>query len=154
METTTVTIEDLNDLIQIHNDRIVGYERALKDLKNQHAELHHEFINMIRESHQAKMELATEVAALGGDIETGTTMSGKIHRAWIRMTEVFSHKTTRSVLEHCEFGEDAMLKAYDTALDDEALPSYIREIVSRQQTVMRAAHNRIKALRDTERQQS
>lgn len=154
METTTVTIENLNDLIQIHNDRTVGYERALKDLKDEDTELRNVFTNMVNESHQFKMELATEVAALGGEIETGTTLSGKIHRAWMSMIDSFSSKTAKSVLENCEFGEDATLKAYEAALNDDTLPSYVREIISRQQTVMQAAHDKIKALRDAEKQQA
>ena len=34
MTTSQETIEILNDLVQINNDRIVGYEKALKELKN------------------------------------------------------------------------------------------------------------------------
>ena len=32
METTNETIEILQDLVQINNDRIAGYEHALKEL--------------------------------------------------------------------------------------------------------------------------
>ena len=35
MENTQATIEILNDLIQINNDRIAGYELALKELKEE-----------------------------------------------------------------------------------------------------------------------
>ena len=34
MENTKAAVEVLNDLIQINNDRIAGYERALKELKD------------------------------------------------------------------------------------------------------------------------
>lgn len=154
METTSVTIENLNDLIQIHNDRIEGYERALKDLKDEDTELRNVFTNMLGESHQYKLELGTEIQALGGEIEAGTTFSGKIHRAWMNVVDAFSSDKGKSVLENCEFGEDATQKAYQSVLSDDTLPSYVREIVSRQQSVLKGEHDKIKALRDLEKQQS
>ena len=147
METTSATIENLNDLIQINNDRIQGYEDAIKDLKDGDTELKSLFTNLIGESHQFKLELGTEVQTLGGDIETDTTFSGKIHRAWMSVKDAFG-KTEKSVLENCEFGEDAILKAYKSALEDETLPAYVREIVTRQQGVLQTAHDKVKALRD------
>ena len=51
METTAMTSEVLNDLIQINNDRIEGYEKALKELKDEDADLKDLFISMIDESH-------------------------------------------------------------------------------------------------------
>jgi len=33
MQNTKETIEVLNDLIQINNDRIIGYEKAIKETK-------------------------------------------------------------------------------------------------------------------------
>lgn len=35
METTKETIEILQDLIRINNDRITGYERAIEELKDE-----------------------------------------------------------------------------------------------------------------------
>jgi uncharacterized protein (TIGR02284 family) len=154
MENTSATIETLNDLIQIHNDRVEGYERSLKDLKDEDADLKYLFTNLIGESHQFKLEIATEVAVLGKDIETGTTTSGALHRTWIDVKTAFTGHSKKSVLEECEFGEDAILKAYKTALEQEALPAYIREILTKQQPVLQAAHDKIKALRDQERLKS
>ena len=152
METTSITIENLNDLIQIHNDRIAGYERATENLEGPDTELKYLFTNLIGESHECKMELATEVQVLGGDVETGTTFSGSIHRAWMNVKDAFGGGDRESVLESCEFGEDAIQKAYKTALGDETLPAYLREIISRQQTTLKAAHDKIKALRDAQKQ--
>jgi uncharacterized protein (TIGR02284 family) len=146
METTSVTIENLNDLVQLHNDRIVGYEKALKDLQENDTELKYLFTNLIGESHEFKMELGTEIQVLGGDIETDTTFSGKIHRAWMSIKD--SLGSDKSVLENCEFGEDAIQKAYKAALEDESMPAYLGEILTRQQGVLKAAHDKVKALRD------
>ncbi|MBP8067745.1 MAG: DUF2383 domain-containing protein, partial [Pedobacter sp.] len=82
METRTENAEILNDLVQINNDRVAGYEKAIAELKFEDADLKTLFVKMIGESHTHKMALATEVQALGEEIETGTTNSGKIYRAW------------------------------------------------------------------------
>jgi len=147
METTSITVENLNDLIQIHNDRIAGYEKAMKDLKGNDSELKGLFTRLIGESHEFKMELGTEVNALGGEMETDTSFSGKIHRTWMSVKDAFG-STDKSVLENCEFGEDAIQKAYKTALEDDSMPSYLSAILTRQQGVLQGAHDKIKALRD------
>ena len=56
MNTTSLTAEVLNDLVQINNDRIEGYERARKELKDGDADLKSLFLNMIEESQKHKLE--------------------------------------------------------------------------------------------------
>lgn len=149
MENTQATVEILNDLVQINNDRIEGYQRASKDLKDEHADLKSLFTRLIGQSQGYKLALATEVSALGKDIETGTTTSGKIHRAWLDVKAAFTGHDTHDILEECEFGEDAILKAYRTALEDENLPAYLRETVGQQESELLESHDQIKALRDS-----
>jgi uncharacterized protein (TIGR02284 family) len=148
MENTQATVQILNDLIQINNDRIEGYQRASKDLKDSDTELKSLFTRLIGQSQGYKLALGTEVSAFGRDIETGTTTSGKIHRVWLDVKAAFTGHDTHNVLEECEFGEDAILKAYRTALEDENLPAYLRETVSQQESELLDAHDEIKALRD------
>jgi uncharacterized protein (TIGR02284 family) len=149
MENTKATVEILNDLVQINNDRIEGYQRASKDLKDDEGELKTLFTSLIGDSQRYKLALGTEIGALGNDIETSTTTSGKIHRAWLDVKAAFTGHDTHDVLEECEFGEDAILKAYRTALEDENLPAYLRETVSKQEGELLDAHDQIKALRDS-----
>jgi uncharacterized protein (TIGR02284 family) len=148
MENTQATAEVLNDLVQINNDRIEGYNRALKDLKDDEADLKTLFLNMIDDSNRYKNELGKEVEVLGKDIETSTTTSGKIHRAWLDVKAAFTAHDTHDILEECEFGEDATVKAYKMALKEEYIPAFLREIISRQQDEVLDAHDEIKALRD------
>jgi uncharacterized protein (TIGR02284 family) len=148
MENTQATVQILNDLVQINNDRIEGYQRASKDLKDGDTELKSLFTRLIGQSQGYKLALGTEVSAFGKDIETGTTTSGKIHRVWLDVKAAFTGHDTHNVLEECEFGEDAILKAYRTALEDENLPAYLRETISQQESELLDAHDEIKALRD------
>jgi uncharacterized protein (TIGR02284 family) len=148
--TTEMTTEILNDLIAINNDRIIGYERATTELGDKDADLKVLFTDMIAESHKCKMELATEVAASGVDIEEGTTSSGKIYRAWMDVKAVFSGHDRKAVLANCEGGEDAAQKAYTSALREDDLPAYIRTIISDQKEKLKLSHDKIKYLRDAE----
>lgn len=148
MELRTVNAEILNDLIQINNDRVVGYEKAIEELKTEDADLKSLFVTMIGESHQLKMSLATEVQALGEEIEEGTTNAGKIYRAWMDIKAVFSGHDRKTVLNNCEFGEDAAQRAYKMALDEESLSSHLRSLITAQKAQLRTSHDEIKRLRD------
>jgi uncharacterized protein (TIGR02284 family) len=149
MEKTQATTEVLNDLIQINNDRIEGYSRALKGLKDGETDLKSLFLTNIDASNRYKNELGREVEVLGKDIETSTTTSGKIHRAWLDVKAAFTAHDTHDILEECEFGEDAIVKAYRTALSEEYIPGFLRDLITRQQDEILDAHDEIKALRDS-----
>ena len=150
METTDTTAEILNDLIEINNDRIIGYEKATNELEDKDADLKSLFTDMIAESHRCKMELATEVAASGVDIEKGTTASGKIYRGWMDVKAIFTGHDRKTVLANCETGEDAAQKAYTSALREEKLPAYIRTMISQQKENLKTSHDKIKYLRDAQ----
>ncbi|MBV8390920.1 MAG: PA2169 family four-helix-bundle protein [Mucilaginibacter sp.] len=151
MEDTSKTIEILGDLILINNDRIEGYERALKEIEDDttNADLIPMFLRFIDDSRRYKVELGTEIAALGSEINTGTTVPGQLHRLWMSIKEAFTGHDRHSILEECEYGEDAIQKAYRAALDQEALAAYIREILMEQEGELIDAHDEIKELRDS-----
>lgn len=146
MEITKESIEILQDLIQINNDRIKGYERAIKELDNKDEDLKVLFATMIAQSHKAKLALAEEVQAMGKDVEKNTTVSGKIYRAWMDVKAMFTGQTRHTILQNCHTGEDATQKAYATALEHEHLPAYLREMIEVQMKALKESHDEIKAL--------
>jgi uncharacterized protein (TIGR02284 family) len=148
MENNKKVVEVLNDLIQINNDRITGYERAIKELKDESADLKTLFEGYIDQSRNIRNQLGTEVQTLKGEMDDGTTGSGKIYRAWMDVKAVFTGRDRHTVLENCEFGEDAAQKAYKSALETEDLPAYLVQLISKQQIELKAAHDEVKALRD------
>ncbi len=149
---TNESVEILNDLIKINNDRIRGYEKALQDLKQVQnpilqENLHQLFINFIDQSRQNRNELGNEVQSLGGTMADDTTTSGKIYRSWRSLKAVFTGHDAKSILESCESGEDAAQKAYQQALSDD-LPAYQADLVQSQKNSLRTAHDKVKSLRD------
>ena len=150
METTDKLINVLNDLIRINNDRIEGYERAATEVQNSlHAEIKSLFFKMAEDSRSYKNDLVDVVISLGGEIADDSTTSGKLYRAWMDVKAKFTGGDLKSVLESCEFGEDAALKAYQEALQtDLRWPEEIVSLVSRQRQELRSSHDRIKRYRD------
>ncbi len=139
----------INDLIRINHDRVVGYEKAIDELKDEDADLKTLFQRYITESRQYAQELTTEVQRLGADPADGTTNSGKIYRVWMDLKAAITGKDRKTILNNCEFGEDAAQKAYDTALNAEVdyEPS-VRELIVRQKATLKAGHDEVKRLRD------
>ena len=147
MQNNRETIEVLNDLVQINNDRIIGYERAIRDSKPEDTDLKILYASMVAESHRMKIALATEVQTLGAEIEQGTTTSGKIYRAWDDIKAVFTGHDRLATLVNCETGEEAAQRAYRQALNHD-LPAYIRELLSRQQEALKASLEDIRSMHE------
>ncbi|KIC93791.1 ferritin-like domain-containing protein [Flavihumibacter solisilvae] len=147
--------EVLNDLIQINNDRIEGYERAIKDTETERSDLLQVFNRMIEESRGFKSSLQQMVGKYGGEVETDdTTVKGKVYRMWMDIKSVFSGHSGKSALELCEFGEDAAQRAYEEALESDAtMDADVRTLVRTQKDMLKISHDRIKAMRDADQRQ-
>jgi len=153
MENSKKTIDILNDLILINNDRIAGYEKAMEELKSSNKseedlDLIVLFESMIDESRVMRNALGKEVQVLGGTMAEGTMASGKIYRVWMDLKAIFTGKDRHAILDNCEAGEDAAQKAYYQAMDEEALPQFLYEMISNQKDLLLESHDEIKSLRD------
>ncbi len=144
--------EVLNDLIRINNDRVHGYEKAAEDIKSYDVDLQAVFNKMANDSRKYAAELTNEVEKLGGEPATGTTGSGKIHRAWMDVKATFSGNDRQSMLESCEYGEDAAQKAYKEALASDAeINADTRQLITDQQSSLKTSHDIIKKYRDAQK---
>lgn len=153
MATNEKLAEVLNDLIEINNDRITGYEKAADETKDTDVDLQAIFHKMADESRKYKSELTQAVSNLGGDPETSaTTNSGKIYRIWMDVKATFTGHNRHAILENCEFGEDAAQKAYKMALESDAeMDADTRQLITSQQSTLKASHDIIKKYRDVEK---
>jgi uncharacterized protein (TIGR02284 family) len=147
MQNSTETIEVLNDLILIHNDRILGYEKAIHETKPEDSDLKILFALVLAESHRMKIALAFEVQTLGAEIRQGTTTSGKIYGVWRELKAVLSGYNRQTILSNGEAIEDAAQRAYSMALKHE-LPAFIRDLLTRQLDTLQASHEEVRSLRD------
>ena len=148
MVQTEKTAEIVNDLIKINNDRIEGYKTAMKETTGTDGDLKSTFSDMVSQSVRYKQELSGLVKQLGEQPEQGTRTDGKIYRAWMDIKATFSGHSRKAVLENCEFGEDAALKAYKTALESDEIAADARAVLLQQQMDLKSSHNLIKSMRD------
>ena len=149
METNEKLIEALNGLIEINNDRVNGYEKAIEETKDLDVDLRAIFQSMANDSRKYSGELSQLVSSLGGTPADGTTNSGKVYRVWMDIKSTFTGHDRQSVLELCEFGEDAAQKAYKAAIASDAeMTADTRQLIAEQQAKLKTAHDMIKKYRD------
>jgi len=142
-------IETFNDLIRAHRDRIAEYEKATLSLKPQEAGLSTIFSEIIKESQQCMADLNSRIISDGELPEDRPSLDGKIYRIWMDLKVTFSSNPNYSLLDICEKGEDAMLKAYQEALKHSGtLPPDDLNLLNAQREIVKKTHDLIKAKRD------
>ncbi|WP_080238540.1 ferritin-like domain-containing protein [Spirosoma rigui] len=141
-------VEDLNDLVKINNDRIMGYEKAIED--NKDAQLDDLFRHYIVQSQKFRSQLAEHIVRIDGTAvtdATSTDVSSKIHRAWIDIKSAVTGKDRDTVLSSVEFGENAAVEAYQDAIEKDHIPAYIKEDLTSQLSDLKTAQEKVKALK-------
>jgi uncharacterized protein (TIGR02284 family) len=143
------TIDALNTLIQINNDRIEGYETASKETEE--IDLKTFFGTLTKTSLHCKQELAHEVTQLGGTPTEDTKTTGKFFRVWMDVKAALTGKNRKAILNSCEYGEDMALETYKKILSDETeyLTPALITIIETQHALLIADHNNVKSMRNS-----
>ena len=136
----------LNDLIETLKDGQEGFKQAAEGVSNSQLK------SLFRDYSQQRSRFAT---ALQGEArrhgetepETSSSTTGALHRGWINLKSAITGGDEHAILAECERGEDAAVEQYKKALDNGLSPT-AQELVSRQFAEIKAAHDRIKSLRD------
>jgi uncharacterized protein (TIGR02284 family) len=153
METTEKTIDVLNELIELNNDRAAGMERAAGLVDEKNADLRPIFLKMSKESHANSNALGTLVTELGGSPADRTNIKGVVHRAWLSVESVFTGNDRETILSECERGEDEIKKAYQEALaNKDQIDAQAATNIGIQAGSIASGYDMIKALRDNARQ--
>lgn len=142
------SIEVLNSLIVINNDRIEGYETASKETEEH--DLKSLFAQFISTSQKCKQELVSEVSSLGGEVAEGTRNTGKFFRVWMDVKAALTGKDRKAILNSCEYGEDKAQDTYHNAFENEYeyLSPDQKSMVHKQQSMLKADHDKVKSMRD------
>jgi len=148
-------IDGLNNLIEINNDRIEGYEKASKETDEN--DLKTLFTAFIKTSEKCRLELIDEVLFLGGTPAEGTKISGKFFRAWMDVKTALTGRDRKTVLDSCEYGEDVAVNNYDKVINDfedvkEGTSSPLKGLLMKQMNLIKSDHDRVRSLRDMEKQ--
>src|SRR5688572_4509523 len=140
------SIDVLNSLITINNDRIEGYKTAIDETED--ADLKAAFAKFIETSTNCKSELVSAVTKLGGTPDDGTRVDGKIYRAWMDFKALVTGKDRKAILNSCEYGEDVAVNTYERAMKDPDLTTEYHSMVNNQYSKIKANHDTVRNLRD------
>ena len=145
---TEESIDVLNNLIVINNDRIDGYKAATTETYKE--ELRDLFAMLQKTSQQCKTELENEVKQLGGTPEDGTMILGKLHRGWMDIKAAITGSDSTSILDSCEFGEQTIIKAYEDALEEntDEVSSGQKTMLNNHLELMKADYEKVKSMQN------
>ena len=140
-------ISTINSLIETLKDGQEGFKQAAEAVKDSNLKSVLNEFSLQRS--QFAGELQAEARQMGeSEPEESGSASGAIHRAWIDLKSAITSGDDHAVLAECERGEDSAIKEYQEAIESDDLSAPIRDIVSRQYSQVKSAHDRIKELRD------
>jgi uncharacterized protein (TIGR02284 family) len=142
------SIDALNTLIQINNDRIEGYKTAAEETEE--SDLKTLFAQLSRTSQSCNATLISEVKKLGGTPSEGTKTTGKIYRVWMDFKALVTGKSRSSVLNSCEYGEQVALDTYQDVLVkySEDLTAEHQILLNGQAALIKADHAKVKNMLD------
>lgn len=145
---TEKTIDTLNNLIQINNDRIEGYKTAADETKD--SDLKSLFSQFQATSSKINGELRSEVSKLGGTPTESTRITGKFFRVWMDVKAALTGNDRKTILESCEYGENVAKKTYEDVLtnDAENLSSGQQSMLKEQHSSLVADYNKVKSMND------
>jgi uncharacterized protein (TIGR02284 family) len=145
METTGIR-STIRDLIQTCKDGQEGFATAAENIEDQ--QIRSLFVTYSQQRAEFIKELEAAARSVAGDDPADRgSIAGAIHRGWINLKSAISGKDKHSILAECERGEDSAVETYRKALEV-ANPGDILQIVQRQYAEIKAAHDKVKALRD------
>ena len=146
MSQTKETLSTINRLVETLKDGQEGFREASGAVQD------HELKSLFSEYSLQRSKFAGELQnyaiTLGeSDPENTSSTAGALHRAWINIKSAVSSRDDHAILSECERGEDSAVAEYKKAMDGN-LPSPLADIISRQYTDIKAAHDHVKSLRD------
>jgi len=147
MSTTTVSIASvLNSLIEVCKDSQEGFRDAAQSVKDpDYKSLFAELANQ-RQTYNG--ELRRMVLSLGESAEDSGSFAGSLHRGWMDLKAAMTSGDEHAILEECKRGEDFAVARYRVAMEHNELPGNIISVIERQYAGVKAAHDRVRTLRD------
>src|SRR5438874_13675829 len=147
MKEQTEVTSRINDLIETLKDGQEGFKQAAEGVKD--PQLKSLFNDYSLQRSRFATELQSEARVLGeSEPETSSSAAGALHRAWINLKSAVTKGDDHAILAECERGEDSAVEEYKKALDSN-LPEPVSDIIARQYSEIKNAHDRIRNLRDT-----
>jgi uncharacterized protein (TIGR02284 family) len=137
-------IAALSTLAQASRDGAKGFDACARDAKSR--SLTSMFEASAARCSNGAAELEAEIRKLGGRPAATGGVVGTPRQTWVDIISSLTSLDENAVLEECERGEDAAMRAYEAALEED-LPLNIERIIRRQYASVKENHYRIRAVR-------
>jgi uncharacterized protein (TIGR02284 family) len=139
--------EVIDSLIETLKDGQEGFKQAAEGVSD--PQLKSLFRDYSQQRARFAAALQSEARRQGEtEPENSSSAAGALHRGWINLKSAITGGDEHTILAECERGEDSAVEEYKKALEDDLTPA-AQELVSRQFVEIKAAHDRIKSLRDS-----
>ena len=136
------------DLIETLEDGKEGFAKGAEKLAASNSP---EFAATFRRFSDQRASFSSELRGLaqshGDDIDEGGSLAGTLHRGWMSLKDALAGSDPDGVLDAAEQGEDHAVDEYHKALQEDISPE-LRVVVERQFTLVKAAHDEVRALRE------
>lgn len=133
-------MECLSDLMDLHQERISGYQNVLSALGSEEYYLETLFTAFIKQSEGMKAELEREASEYGIRMRVSPD-TGRFGLTWSVVKTVFNSRMPTRPLDKCKSGENALLIAYHGMEGSDGLDLKIRELVKKQKREIIAARD-------------
>lgn len=136
------------ELIETLEDGREGFAKGAEKLRGDNEpQLADTFVRFSEQRAKFSAELQTMAASYGDKVDDSGTFVATLHRGWLSLKDALTGSSPKGVLDAAEQGEDHAVKEFKKALDAD-ISAGLREIVQRQFTEVKAAHDEVRALRD------
>ena len=142
---TEKLISALNDLLTRNHDAKKGYIEAGNDVSN--ITLRNWLFDNSQKRASYIQELNTQIQALAGKPDHGTSFLGDLHRTWMDFKSNITDGDT-AVLNECIRGEEHAVQDYDKVLEL-SMTTAIREVLLRQRRNIEDSLNALRAIEET-----
>lgn len=138
-------IEIFTGLAETCRDGAQGFRMAAEAMRD--GELRRLFESYAEQRAAFADELRSEIERRGGSAPSGGSVAASLHRGWMNIRSVVSGGSQDTIVAEAERGEDAAMRAYESALAH-VLAASVRPLVERQYARVREARDRLRTLRD------
>lgn len=140
------TLSTLNDLLNITNDRIMGFNKVEDKIWDSYGHLKNDYDQMVIESEGMRSDLIGLIKERGGEADDTPTTAGAIHRVWIDLKNSLSGNNHESTLQNVVFGEKAAINAYQEALQSDNLCPESTVVVADQHEKIKKSYQKFENL--------
>lgn len=136
----------LNELLERTYDAEKGFKKAADNVDN--ARLKNYFERKAQERYDFGHALKNEIRQFGQEVDKGDSLTGKAHRSWMNLKNLFSSDEEEAMLEEVQKGEKAAVEEYDDILSETNLPASTENLLKQQRQKIESGLANIKSMED------